>query len=365
MTCLYSKYVICINSYVSTYITMRSRSISVGNLMWFRSNIDIYHEIFNTLRKLNYSIIAPTKKGHTHVFSLVNSYEEVDLNYVRTSNTLRAFLEPEEVLYRWSLLNNGINIEENLPKDKLALFAIHPCDANSLVVLDALLGSEPQDPYYTIRRRNSIVIIDDCLGGDDYCKCNDLNARVPWLGSGDVWLVREDDSVFIAPISDVGTEFLSKYLSSYLTRTDSRPKIRNFIVGNARLVNKLYLLNYALNNPLWAQKSRECVFCGSCLAVCPTCVCFDIVDLPNDDFRSGVRVRRWNACLFRSFTAVAGGRVFRESCEERFKIKYYHKFLFIPRRYGVVGCVGCGRCTYFCPVGIDPIKLVKEVLGIA
>ncbi len=347
------------------YIVMKVESIRLDKLRWYLGSKDIYRVIFEKLVELGYDVVAPSKAGNSYIFKKVSSFSEVCINYIRTSNTLRTFLEPEEVLYRWYLRDSELVIKEELPRGKLALYAVHPCDANSLVVLDALLGSEPRDMYYGIRRANSFVVIDDCLGGDEYCSCSDVGARIPWGGSGDLWLVRNNGNVYVTAISNKGTEFLTRYLSSYLNIVPGAPKIINYGTSKAELVSRLYMLNYAVNNPLWAQKARECVFCGSCLAVCPTCVCFDIIDVPNDDLRSGTRIRRWNACLFRSFTAVAGGRVFRESSEDRFKIKYYHKFLFIPRRFGIVGCVGCGRCTYFCPVGIDPVKVVKEVIGIA
>ena len=38
----------------------------------------------------------------------------------------------------------------------------------------------------------------------------------------------------------------------------------------------------------------------------------------------------------------------------------FHKFKYSPERYGMLGCVGCGRCVAVCPVNIDIRKVIER-----
>ena len=73
------------------------------------------------------------------------------------------------------------------------------------------------------------------------------------------------------------------------------------------------------------------------------------------------RVRYWDSCIFPEFAEVALGLRFRAQREARLKHRMYHKLAYIMSKYGLPGCVGCGRCVRYCVKHIDPYE-VLEVL---
>jgi sulfhydrogenase subunit beta (sulfur reductase) len=38
-----------------------------------------------------------------------------------------------------------------------------------------------------------------------------------------------------------------------------------------------------------------------------------------------------------------------------------HKFRYYVENFGVISCVGCGRCVMLCPVNIDIRKIISDI----
>jgi sulfhydrogenase subunit beta (sulfur reductase) len=68
---------------------------------------------------------------------------------------------------------------------------------------------------------------------------------------------------------------------------------------------------------------------------------------------AGQRFRRWDSCMFKEYSMVAGGHNFRESRAARLKLRFTHKLQAFVGQFGKPACTGCGRCIDTCPVGID------------
>jgi ferredoxin len=113
-------------------------------------------------------------------------------------------------------------------------------------------------------------------------------------------------------------------------------------------------------SPIWEKLTQECVDCGICTFLCPTCHCFDIQDEGNPD--RGERVRLWDACMFYEYTKTHAGQP-RATHAQRYRQRIMHKFQYYPRNFGKVLCVGCGRCIQHCPVNIDLRKVLRAVRG--
>jgi len=117
-----------------------------------------------------------------------------------------------------------------------------------------------------------------------------------------------------------------------------------------------------IDSPVWDEVAERCLSCGNCTMVCPTCFCNTTKDVTDLNSGSVTRVRVWDSCLSKDFTYAAGGNPRRER-KARYRQFVMHKFSYWPDQFKhLYGCVGCGRCITWCPVGIDISDTVNRVL---
>jgi len=112
------------------------------------------------------------------------------------------------------------------------------------------------------------------------------------------------------------------------------------------------LLNDNFEHPQWGDVAKRCLACANCTMVCPTCFCATVEDRTDLEGTTATRVRRWDSCFTSDFTKIAGGNI-RLSTRTRYRQWMTHKLANWIDQFGVSGCVGCGRCITWCPVGID------------
>ena len=122
-------------------------------------------------------------------------------------------------------------------------------------------------------------------------------------------------------------------------------------------------LEAAESDILWEASAERCLSCGRCNIVCPTCTCFDVQDVASLDGESGERVRVWHGCQLPGFAKVAGGHDFRPTRTEQLRYRIFRKGKYMPERYGMVGCTGCGRCHKHCPTHISIRDIFRQVGG--
>ncbi len=94
--------------------------------------------------------------------------------------------------------------------------------------------------------------------------------------------------------------------------------------------------------------------------MCPTCFCTDTEDVTDLTGDHAERWRRWDSCFSLDFSFVHGGTI-RSSTRSRYRQWLTHKLGTWWAQFGESGCVGCGRCIAWCPVGID---LTEEVAAL-
>jgi formate hydrogenlyase subunit 6/NADH:ubiquinone oxidoreductase subunit I len=112
------------------------------------------------------------------------------------------------------------------------------------------------------------------------------------------------------------------------------------------------LLSENAESTHWDEVSRRCLMCANCTLVCPTCFCSTIEDTTDLSGEHAERWRRWDSCFTMDFAKVTGGN-FRPSTRARYRQWITHKLSSWIDQFGTSGCVGCGRCITWCPVGID------------
>ena len=121
------------------------------------------------------------------------------------------------------------------------------------------------------------------------------------------------------------------------------------------------LLGDSRESPHWADIASRCLTCGNCTMVCPTCFCITTEDSTDLTGANAERAQRWASCFELDFSYLHGGSV-RVSGESRYRQWITHKLSSWHDQFGESGCVGCGRCIAWCPVGID---ITAEVTTLA
>jgi ferredoxin len=120
------------------------------------------------------------------------------------------------------------------------------------------------------------------------------------------------------------------------------------------------LLYGNLEHPRWDEVSQRCLTCGNCTLVCPTCFCSTVEDVTDLSGTETERTRRWDSCFSLDHSYIHGGSV-RDSGRARYRQWMTHKLATWFDQFGSSGCVGCGRCITWCPVGIDITEEVRAI----
>lgn len=120
---------------------------------------------------------------------------------------------------------------------------------------------------------------------------------------------------------------------------------------DAKMLDLYQKVKNSADAPVWEELGRRCYACGKCSLVCPTCYCFDFYDVVGLNHTK--KIRQWGSCFYPEFSQVAGGNKFLDTISKRIFYWYYHKFVAIPEKYSVPGCVSCLRCVKVCPAKID------------
>lgn len=293
-------------------------------------------------------IIGPKQAGKWLRMEPIEDAKEICFEGISWFSSKKYTFPQKQTLFEY----NGIKITKPSEFTKRVLFGLRLCDLNAFAVNDKLfLEQKPANENYKNLRENLTLVGLWCDEQQDkYCFCDSLNLKDYY----DLCLFDRVDYFHIKSGSTKGDKILEKLKlkSEEYSKGLPRCDMRLDTVDIADFFNK---------NDVWKKGSNDCLSCADCTTLCPTCLCFDIEDKPNLDLKSGVRVAKWDSCMYRDFSAVAGGFVFRKERVERFKHRIFHKLDYYPQKFGVNMCTGCGRCIRGCPNKIDWISLVNEM----
>jgi ferredoxin len=146
-------------------------------------------------------------------------------------------------------------------------------------------------------------------------------------------------------------------LASHISRAAESAMGRTL---DTRDLAKILLDNF--EHPRWDDIAKRCLGCANCTMVCPTCFCSTVEDVTDLTGDHAERWRRWDSCFTADFTRVAGGNI-RMTTRTRYRQWMMHKLSHWVEQFGTYGCVGCGRCITWCPVGIDITAEAAAIRG--
>ena len=117
-----------------------------------------------------------------------------------------------------------------------------------------------------------------------------------------------------------------------------------------------------LEHPRWQEVGDRCLSCGNCTLVCPTCFCSTTEDVTDVTGQVAERSQRWDSCFTLDHSYLHGGSV-RTATAARYRQWMTHKLANWIDQFDTSGCVGCGRCITWCPVGIDITEEAAAIGG--
>ena len=315
-----------------------------------------------------YQIAGITKKEGKVLFDIVESSQDLELEYFPTVLSPKKFFFPQEEVFLEYTANGEVN--PKIEATPLVLFGIHPCEANAIKIMDEAFSESHGDPNYLAKRDASVVICLDCNEiCDDDAFCYKVNSQYAEAGF-DLMLHDLGDDYAVTIQTEKGEKFVENYLA---TKDVDRAAFENFKLSKVKTFSKYTpfreleklpeVFEANKDHAIWKEEGDRCLSCGSCIMVCPTCYCFDVADELALNLKAGERIRRWDACMLSNFARVSGGENFREHAEDRLKHRIYRKFDYLMTKHGQSVCVGCGRCVRACLAEISPKKIVQVLTG--
>ncbi len=289
----------------------------------------------------------------------------------KNSNSLNSFrtIDPLKILFY--LTREKIYPVDDIAKKRL-IVGVKACDLKALLILDkAMLESGFVDPAYYNWRKNTLIASSDCDEICSTCHCNVVGGK-PYSEKGfDINLSRINGSYLLNAGSEQGNAFLDKMkkeipVKEHTASDESKvAEKRNHTLNLLKEQNQQYERSNDYSKfrksemALWQEESEECVGCGACTNICPTCYCLILND--ESSKKQFAKVRSYDSCQWFGYARVAGGGSPRHKMTERFRNRYLCKFDFMNHNFGEIGCTGCGRCTEACTAQIDFRKAVKNI----
>lgn len=251
----------------------------------------------------------------------------------------------------------------------VAVLGAPNCDVMALAFLDQIyLDKEYYDPAYGERRERTTIISVDCLSIQEHCHCTTYGIEPTINEHSDLAVALLEDQVVLSIYTQKGESFAEKL--GLAEAADPDKKLLLSLHNKQEAVKKMLaeqntrLPDYQETGKLvdsareasWKQHAENCVSCGACSAICPSCSCFLLIDRPGFQ-----KVRQLDTCQYPGFERVAGGEDALGPLPERFRNRYMCKYVWKAQKYDLKACTGCGRCIETCIGDINKNELFMEL----
>ncbi len=346
-----------------------------------------FGELLEALQKKSYKTIGPTLREKAIVYEEIESVNQLPVGWTekqekgkyrlveRSDGALfgynvgpqswKSYLSPPEVkLWSARKTENGFEVEEKSDEmPQYAFIGVRPCDLSAINILDRVfLDDEYQDNVYGERRKGLFIVAVNCTEAGNTCFCSSMGTGPRSREGYDLAITEIIDGVDHFFVTDVGTENGAAVLEevTWEKAGDSAVEAAEERINEAadsmgRDLDTDRLRDLLFNNfehPQWHDVAERCLSCANCTMVCPTCFCHTVEEVTDLEGDHAERWRIWDSCFTLGYSYIHGGSV-RKSTLSRYRQWMTHKLASWHDQFGTSGCVGCGRCITWCPVGID------------
>ncbi len=297
-------------------------------------------------------------------YRLARRDDEARFGYAVGPHSWKQFLLPPRLrLWRTRRREEGLEVEPEPTDDTpLAFFGVRACELQGIAIQDrVLLGGQFVDRDYAARRKDTFIVAVNCFEPSGTCFCVSMGSGPKAEAGYDLALTEILDGSHRFLV-EVGTARGSDVLADLPRRTAEdadRQAAADAVAGAAQKMGRELdttdlrgLLARNLEHERWDDVASRCLTCGNCTMVCPTCFCTSVEDVSDLAGQEAEHVRLWDSCFSVDHSYIHGGSV-RPSGRSRYRQWLTHKFGTWHDQFGTSGCIGCGRCISWCPVGID------------
>ena len=303
--------------------------------------------------------------------------DEAVFGYAVGPQSWKQFLHPPRLrLWRARRGQNGDGleiVEEPTDAPRYAFFGVRSCELHAIAIQDRVFlpGAHP-DLSYAARREDALLVAVNCGEPSGTCFCTSMGTGPKASAGYDLALTEVLDAGGHRFVVEVGSDRGALVLGGVPHRAaddaDAHDAEQVTAYAVARMgrempqvdLRELLYANY--EHPRWDEVAERCLTCGNCTMVCPTCFCTSVEDTADLAGEEAERWRRWESCFSVQFSHVTGGES-RLSPRSRYRQWMTHKLATWVDQFGTSGCVGCGRCITWCPVGIDITEEVSAILA--
>lgn len=348
--------------------------------------------LIEALKDDGHTVVGPTVRDHAIVLDEIDSADALPVGwtdaqgpgtyrierggdrvfdgYVVGPDSLKqSFFPAEEVLYRAERRADGkVGFTKVVPDPpRTAFLGVRSCDLHAAGIQDRTFVDGPyEEPRYRARRDGAFLVAVNCTQPGDLCFCASMDTGPRVTGGADLVLTERDDGFLVEAGTDRGEAVLDGLDTADATDADEAWLDRAMADAATKMGRQMdtdrlpELLFGRLDHPRWLEVADRCLACGNCTSVCPTCFCSTAEDPSDLAGEEASHVRLWDSCFTHDHAAIHGGS-FRPTVKDRYRQWLTHKVGSWVSQFGTSGCVGCGRCIAWCPVGID---LTEEITAL-
>ena len=310
-------------------------------------------------------VIAPHRKGeYSFIYDEVRNVSDIVFDYTRTIQPLKKyFLPPREKLLEFDRKNNTFT-ETKITDEPRIFFAIHSYEMQAIKRLDfSFVRGRPEWNY--LERRKNALFMRISFTPDEWHFSKGVGIEIEKMDGFCLYFEPMENGFLVFEVDNTGRDLLADFDSGVLVSAPLNLEIREKTFGTKikyhfNRLPQIFELLY--NSPVWESVAERCVGCGTCNLLCPTCYCFDVNDEVDLNLQAGRRERIWDSCMINPFAEVAGGENFREKISARTRHRLYRKFKYNTLLTGELHCVGCGRCSRYCPAGINLVDVINALI---
>ncbi len=361
-----------------------------------RIDADELDRLFGALAQRGYTLVGPTARDGAIVYDELSSAADLPVGWtdeqdggtyrlrarsdgarfgftVGPHSWKRYLFPPSLTLWRAQEDGDGgFHVEQTRPEPTAYAFVgVRACELHAMAIQDRVfLNNNHPDPVYADRRERAFIVAVNCTEPSGTCFCASMETGPRVTFGYDIALtevISEDEHYVVAePGSDRGSEVLSEIDAPEASGAETQ-LASNLVEQAADRMGRTMetdgikeLLQNNLEHPRWERIAERCLSCGNCTQVCPTCFCSTVEDVTDLTGQTADRVRYWDSCFNLAFSYVHGGPV-RNETSSRYRQWMTHKLAHWIDQFGTSGCVGCGRCITWCPVGIDITAEVRAI----